>query len=333
MVRTQRLVLLAITATLVACAQTKAPVAPAAARSTAATGGGPTDPVTSDPAAIDAAFPAAIEEVAIASGESYMVGIVYVAQGAGPHPLVILLHGYPGDERNADLAQSLRRAGWDVLLFHYRGAWGSQGKFSFSNALEDVGSALAEARTASFAKRFRSDPSRVVLVGHSMGGFLAITAAAEDPARALRGLARRREPGAARSRCGQSGSPRRVREGAGRLERPDPRRVGQETGGRVDEERGSLRHHATRRSARNASRAARRRFARRRRRPRPSTTTRSWPPSPPPARSTPAASCSTPTTPSPTSASRWRTRWWNGSEPSAANVRQIHDAALMPRLE
>ena len=176
MFRTQRLVLFAITATLVACAQTKAPVAPAATRSTAAT-----DPVTSDPATIDPAFPAAIEEVGIASGESYMVGIVYVAQGAGPHPLVILLHGYPGDERNADLAQSLRRAGFNVLLFHYRGAWGSEGTFSFTNALEDVSSALAEAHSASFAKRFRSDPSRVVLVGHSMGGFLAITAASEDP--------------------------------------------------------------------------------------------------------------------------------------------------------
>lgn len=176
MFRTQRLVLLAIAATLFACAQAKAPVAPAAARSTAAT-----DPVTSDPATIDPAFPATIEEVGIASGESYMVGIVYVAQGVGPHPLVILLHGYPGDERNADLAQSLRRAGFDVLLFHYRGAWGSQGKFSFSNALEDVSSALAEAHSASFAKRFRSDPSRVVLVGHSMGGFLAIMAASEDP--------------------------------------------------------------------------------------------------------------------------------------------------------
>ena len=176
MFRTQRLVLFAITATLVACAQTKAPVAPAATRSTAAT-----DPVTSDPATIDPAFPAAIEEVGIASGESYMVGIVYVAQGAGPHPLVILLHGYPGDERNADLAQSLRRAGFNVLLFHYRGAWGSEGTFSFTNALEDVSSALAEAHSASFAKRFRSDPSRVVLVGHSMGGFLAIIAASEDP--------------------------------------------------------------------------------------------------------------------------------------------------------
>ena len=176
MLRTQRLVLFAITATLFACAQTKAPVAPAATRSTAAT-----DPVTSDPATIDLAFPATLEEVGIASGESYMVGIVYVAQGAGPHPLVILLHGYPGDERNADLAQSLRRAGFNVLLFHYRGAWGSEGTFSFTNALEDVSSALAEAHSASFAKRFRSDPSRVVLVGHSMGGFLAIIAASEDP--------------------------------------------------------------------------------------------------------------------------------------------------------
>jgi pimeloyl-ACP methyl ester carboxylesterase len=198
-------------------------------------------------------------------GESYMVGIVYVAQGAGPHPLVILLHGYPGDERNADLAQSLRRAGWDVLLFHYRGAWGSQGKFGFSNALEDVGSALAEARTASFAKRFRSDPSRVVLVGHSMGGFLAITAAAEDPAvRCVASLAGANWAFVARRRI-PIAAPSSRRHSA--VERTDPRRVGQEAGRGVDEERGSLRHRATRRRARDASRPFRRRFTRRRHAP------------------------------------------------------------------
>lgn len=42
----------------------------------------------------------------------------YLAAGAGPHGTVMLLHGLPGYEINADLAQSIRRTGWNVLLFH-----------------------------------------------------------------------------------------------------------------------------------------------------------------------------------------------------------------------
>lgn len=63
-----------------------------------------------------------------------MSGLIYIASGAGPHPTVILLHGYPGNEKNLDLAQSLRREGWNVLFFHYRGAWGSEGEFSLTGA-------------------------------------------------------------------------------------------------------------------------------------------------------------------------------------------------------
>jgi len=47
---------------------------------------------------------------------------VYVAAGAGPHPAVVLLHGFPGNEKTLDLAQDVRRAGWNVLYFNYRGA-------------------------------------------------------------------------------------------------------------------------------------------------------------------------------------------------------------------
>ena len=34
---------------------------------------------------------------------------VYVASGPGPHPMVVLLHGFPGNERNLDLAQDRDR--------------------------------------------------------------------------------------------------------------------------------------------------------------------------------------------------------------------------------
>src|SRR5260370_1033733 len=42
------------------------------------------------------------------------------AAGAGAHPTVLLLHGFPGSEQNLDLAQAIRRAGWNVLRPHYR---------------------------------------------------------------------------------------------------------------------------------------------------------------------------------------------------------------------
>jgi pimeloyl-ACP methyl ester carboxylesterase len=67
-----------------------------------------------------------------------MNALVYVAAGAGPHPAVILLHGFPGNERNLDLAQDMRRAGWDVLYFNYRGSWGTLGDFSFAHGIRTL---------------------------------------------------------------------------------------------------------------------------------------------------------------------------------------------------
>ncbi|WP_229238306.1 alpha/beta hydrolase family protein [Dyella amyloliquefaciens] len=116
-----------------------------------------------------------------------MNALVYVAAGAGPHPAVILLHGFPGNERNLDLAQDMRRAGWDVLYFNYRGSWGTPGTFSFSHGIEDVAAAIAYLRQPANAKRLRLDPSRIVLVGHSMGGFMAVHGTASDPA--IKGMA------------------------------------------------------------------------------------------------------------------------------------------------
>jgi pimeloyl-ACP methyl ester carboxylesterase len=130
---------------------------------------------------------ASMESMQIPSHGSLMNALVYVATGTGPHPVVILLHGFPGNERNLDLAQDMRRAGWDVLYFNYRGSWGTPGDFSFSHGIEDVAAAITYLRQPENAKRLRLDSSRIVLVGHSMGGFMAVQAASADPA--VKGIA------------------------------------------------------------------------------------------------------------------------------------------------
>jgi len=139
-----------------------------------------TDPVTSDPAQVDTTYPPRTAELAFQSKGSRLNGLFYLADGKGPHPTVILLHGFPGNERNLDLAQALRRAGMNVLFFNYRGAWGSGGTFSFAHALEDVAAAVAFTRTDSSITAFRIDPRRIFLTGHSMGGWLALMGMAAD---------------------------------------------------------------------------------------------------------------------------------------------------------
>jgi pimeloyl-ACP methyl ester carboxylesterase len=137
--------------------------------------------VSADPAP-DAAFPAGISAFVIPVQDGAMNAVMYTAAGRGPHPTLLLLHGFPGNEQNLDLAQAARRAGWNVLTLHYRGSWGSPGTFSFTHAAEDAHSALAWLRQADIVGRYRIDARHIVLAGHSMGGFMAADAAADDEA-------------------------------------------------------------------------------------------------------------------------------------------------------
>jgi pimeloyl-ACP methyl ester carboxylesterase len=136
--------------------------------------------ITTDPDP-DKTNPAAMETFQIPSHGSMLNAIAYIAEGAGPHPTVILLHGFPGNEKNLDLAQAIRRDGWDVVYFDYRGSWGSPGDFSFTHSIEDTQSAIAYLRDPTHAKKLRSDPAYIALIGHSMGGFMARYVGAQNP--------------------------------------------------------------------------------------------------------------------------------------------------------
>ncbi|MEO7171057.1 MAG: alpha/beta fold hydrolase, partial [Sphingomonas sp.] len=134
-----------------------------------------TDPVR------DAAHPARMEVLHIPSGGMAINGLAYVAAGAGPHPVVLLCHGLPGHEKNLDLAQAMRRAGWTVVTFNYRGSWGSPGSYRFANDLEDADAVLAWLRTPANATSLGIDPKRIAMVGHSLGGWVTALTAAHDP--------------------------------------------------------------------------------------------------------------------------------------------------------
>jgi len=137
--------------------------------------------VTTDPPR-DPDHPAGWSQLVIPSHGSELNALIYKAAGAGPHPTVILLHGFPGNEQNLDLAQAIRRAGWNVLTLHYRGAWGSQGRFSIAHSIEDGDAVLAFVRRPEVAAKYGIDPDRLVLGGHSMGGLVCAAHIRHDPA-------------------------------------------------------------------------------------------------------------------------------------------------------
>ncbi len=118
-------------------------------------------------------------ETIIDSDGSRLMGMLLLASGAEMHPTVILLHGFPGYEQNMDLAQALRRDGWNVLAVHYRGTWGSEGTFTFTHCMQDVDAMLTYVSKPANAAKFRIDMRKIVVIGHSMGGFLAAAAMAQ----------------------------------------------------------------------------------------------------------------------------------------------------------
>jgi pimeloyl-ACP methyl ester carboxylesterase len=131
---------------------------------------------------VDAAHPASMTVLHIPSHGVLINGLVYSPPGAGLHPTLIICHGLPGNEKNLDLAQAVRRAGWNAVTFNYRGSWGSPGKFRFAQTMQDADAVLAYLRDPATAAKLGVDPKRIAIAGHSMGGWVTAHTAAHDHA-------------------------------------------------------------------------------------------------------------------------------------------------------
>jgi uncharacterized protein len=137
--------------------------------------------IFTDPPA-DHAHPAAMTVLHIPSHGLLINGLLYSPTGAGPHPTLVICHGLPGNEKNLDLAQAVRRAGWNAVTFNYRGSWGSPGSFRFAQNPQDADAVLAYLRDPSNAVKLGIDPKRIAIAGHSMGGWVVAHTAAHDHA-------------------------------------------------------------------------------------------------------------------------------------------------------
>jgi pimeloyl-ACP methyl ester carboxylesterase len=137
--------------------------------------------IFTDPPA-DRAHPAAMTVLHVPSHGVFINGLLYSSSGAGPHPTLVICHGLPGNEKNLDLAQAVRRAGWNAVTFNYRGSWGSPGSFRFAQNPQDADAVLAYLRDSSNAAKLGIDPKRIAIAGHSMGGWVVAHTAARDHA-------------------------------------------------------------------------------------------------------------------------------------------------------
>lgn len=92
-------------------------------------------------------------------------------------PAVLMLHGFPGSEKNVDIQRRLMDKGIASLSLHFCGAWGSEGIYRFTTLVPQALCALRYLKAKPFV-----DPRRLGIFGFSMGGWAAINAAAKVPA-------------------------------------------------------------------------------------------------------------------------------------------------------
>ncbi len=115
------------------------------------------------------------------SGSNQMID-VRVPSGRGPFPVAVLVHGgcwnttYGQPRDMAPLADALRRRGVASVNVTYRRVGEAGG--GWPGTMSDVGKGIDGVRVV--ASRFRLDPGRVVVVGHSAGAQIALWSATRD---------------------------------------------------------------------------------------------------------------------------------------------------------
>ena len=112
---------------------------------------------------------------------------LFLPKGRGPHPVVVVIHGgcylaeFEGLAQTSGIAADLAKRGYAVWNVEYR-KLGEAGA-GYPGTFLDIADAVDRIRGE--AKRYHLDAGRVVALGHSAGGHLALWAAARPKLPAL----------------------------------------------------------------------------------------------------------------------------------------------------
>ena len=120
-----------------------------------------------------------ISEMNIVSGGCRLFGYLLKPDKRykGLYPTVITSHGFPGYTTNNDIELALMRMGCVVIHMNHRGAWGSEGKYLFTNLKADLIAIAKWAHHNAIADQYEIDVDNIFLLGHSMGGQTVLNAA------------------------------------------------------------------------------------------------------------------------------------------------------------
>lgn len=123
----------------------------------------------------------AAEDVVIETEDGETLHAWWFRSGTQPLAHVLLFHGNAGNIGDRLLhAQLLTDAGFDVFSFDYRGYGRSTGSPSEEGTYTDARAALP-----ALARQDGVDPKRVIYLGESLGGGVAVALAREAPPRGL----------------------------------------------------------------------------------------------------------------------------------------------------
>ena len=122
--------------------------------------------------------------------------IVHRSSARPQRGTVVFTHGFPGGavgktgfESRKALIGSLLTLGFGAVEFNYVGSWANSGEFTWFGGVNDVEAVVRFLRTLD-AAALGLDASNIVLVGHSYGGWVALTTAGRDSKlRCVAGLA------------------------------------------------------------------------------------------------------------------------------------------------
>ncbi len=128
-------------------------------------------------------MPAARADSPLKSGGLECAAWLYTPDATGPHPCVVMAHGFSAvrEQRLDAYAERFAAAGMAVLVFDYRHFGASQGEprqlLSIARQLADWHAAVAHARNLP-----EVDAARVAVWGTSFSGGHVVAVAAKDPA-------------------------------------------------------------------------------------------------------------------------------------------------------